>query len=87
MAVIACKNCGSKVNSEAVACPACGADPRTGEGARTRLRRLLSPRAGSRQEQARVSATCKLPHVAAAKDQSPCGTPPTPPPLTLKSVL
>jgi DNA-directed RNA polymerase subunit RPC12/RpoP len=32
MAVIACKNCGTKVNSEAVACPACGADPRTGEG-------------------------------------------------------
>jgi RNA polymerase subunit RPABC4/transcription elongation factor Spt4 len=32
MAVIACKNCGAKVNSEAVACPACGADPRTGEG-------------------------------------------------------
>jgi len=32
MAVIACKNCGAKVNSEAMACPACGADPRTGEG-------------------------------------------------------
>jgi RNA polymerase subunit RPABC4/transcription elongation factor Spt4 len=31
MAVIACKNCGAKVNSEAVACLACGADPRTGE--------------------------------------------------------
>jgi RNA polymerase subunit RPABC4/transcription elongation factor Spt4 len=32
MAVILCKNCGAKVNSEAVACPECGADPRTGEG-------------------------------------------------------
>jgi hypothetical protein len=32
MAVIACKDCGAKVDSEAVACPACGADPRIGEG-------------------------------------------------------
>ncbi len=32
MAVIPCKTCGAKVNSEAVACPSCGADPRTGEG-------------------------------------------------------
>ena len=32
MAVISCKNCGAKVNSEAVAWPECGADPRTGEG-------------------------------------------------------
>jgi uncharacterized membrane protein YvbJ len=32
VAVIACKNCGTKVNSEAMACPACGADPRSGEG-------------------------------------------------------
>jgi RNA polymerase subunit RPABC4/transcription elongation factor Spt4 len=32
MAVMSCKNCGAKVNSEAVACPTCGADPRAGEG-------------------------------------------------------
>jgi hypothetical protein len=30
--VIACEDCGAKANSEAVACPAYGADPRTWEG-------------------------------------------------------
>lgn len=31
MATIDCVKCGSAVNSDAVACPQCGADPRTGE--------------------------------------------------------
>ena len=50
MAVIACKSCGAKVNSEAVACPACWSDPRTGDGVRHRAlrQRHRSPRhAGS----------------------------------------
>jgi hypothetical protein len=33
MAVITCRHCSSKVNADAVRCPHCGADPRTGEGA------------------------------------------------------
>jgi hypothetical protein len=33
MAVIPCKHCFTRVNAAAIRCPACGADPRTGEGA------------------------------------------------------
>jgi hypothetical protein len=33
MATIRCANCSAEVNADAAGCPACGADPRTGEGA------------------------------------------------------
>jgi hypothetical protein len=33
MAVIRCANCSVKINADALGCPGCGADPRTGEGA------------------------------------------------------
>jgi DNA-directed RNA polymerase subunit RPC12/RpoP len=32
MAAIECARCGSQVNEDAIRCPTCGGDPRTGEG-------------------------------------------------------
>ena len=64
MAVISCKNCGAKVNSEAVACPECGADPRTGEGGspagQARLERVRSgdlPRFSARHDSPAIAKT------------------------------
>jgi hypothetical protein len=63
MAVINCRSCGARVNAEAIRCPECGADPRTGEGAVSDEEWMTALRErAARRELANASMT-KLPTV------------------------
>lgn len=63
MAVINCRSCGARVNAEAIRCPECGADPRTGEGAVSNEEWMTALRERAAQRELAYASTTRLPAV------------------------